>query len=180
MAETKTAIESKKHAKKMPVSVTERRKAEELIKGQFNNLRQGLQNEVSSKRDAMRAVWEKKNGADKLRRQLKDAEKKVKQLKDALEKVVGEESGGYSYSSHARAADKKFNRVAAPLDRAKDKALEALNEKENTVLKQLWFGLLADDSLSIMDEIPTMSQIRNNGMSLLKLSATKLLTAAKA
>lgn len=178
-AEAKKAVDLKKHDKKMMVTVTERRKAEELIKSQFANLRQGLQNEVRAKCDALRTAWEKKNGAEKLRKQLKEAKKKVNDLENELEKVVGENAStsNYAYSNRMQSAEKKFDRVAAPLNRAEEKALETLNEQETKVLKQLWFGLLSDDALNIMDDIPTMSQLRNNGMSLLKLSATKLLAA---
>jgi hypothetical protein len=54
-----------------------------------------------------------------------------------------------------------------------------MDEQRNSILEKLWFGLLSSDALALLDGIPTMTQLKANGLSLLQLPATKLLDVGK-
>ena len=185
----KTAERPKDQKRKdMPISVTERKKAEELIKGRFANLRQSINNAVVDKRAEMRRIWERKTGVARLRQQIERKEQELTDLKAQLEAFTDvdfDENIGYEYEYTNRGTRRVKKacgtlRVAYDrLDSAHRQAAEELSEIESRMMEKLWFGMLASDALELLGGIPTIDEVKSNGLSLLKLSAAKLLEAPK-
>jgi uncharacterized protein YukE len=173
--------------KEMTISVTERKKAEELIRNRFTNLTQSLKNEVADKRSAMRQLWERKTGVERLRSQIERKEQELKELKEKLEAATDPDDEGstyeYEYGNYGpRRVKKARGTLRVAFDRlgsAYRQAEEKLNEAQSRMMEKLWFGMLASDALALLEGIPTIDEVKSNGMSLLKLSASKLLEAPK-
>ena len=164
----------------MPISVTERKKAEELIRSKFKTLADALTAEVNGKRDELNGLWAKKIGLDKLTKQHQELREQLSKLEAQIEEMTdGYNCRGQSYEYVVPKADGKLSAALKLLDTAYAEAQIKLDEQRSTVLEKLWFGLLSSDALALLDGIPTMTQLKSNGMSLLHLPANKLLNTGK-
>ena len=163
--------------KDLPISVTERKKAEELIKAKFKNLADVVDNEVKSKRSELQEAWSRKIGLNKLKAKLTAKEAEVKSLREQIDDMT---ENSYYADEYERAVPKPRGQLQVALDRLESAHREAkskLDEKKSAALEQLWFGLLSTDALKLLADIPTMSQLKSNGMSLLAMPASKMLAA---
>jgi exonuclease VII large subunit len=176
---TKTAEPRKKD---MPIGAMERRKAEELLRQRFSNLRTSLKNEVTDKKAEMRDIWERRSGVEKLRKKIKDREAELEQLKEQLEELVTENVDDATYGYYQM---RKVRNIVGPLRLAYDRietaerrATEKLDELEARNVEKLWFGMLSSDALALLEAVPTLDDMKKNGMSLLTMPAVKLLAVS--
>lgn len=163
----------------MPISVTERKKAEELIKAKFKNLTEALDNEVKNKRDELHEAWSHRIGLDKLKQQIAKKKAELEALEEQVEKMT---EGRYYRDDYEACVPKARGKLRVALNRleaAHREAQSRLDEKKSETLEHLWFGLLSADALKLLAGIPTMTQLKSNGMSLLQLPAAKLLGSGK-
>jgi hypothetical protein len=154
-----------------PISVAERRKAEELIRQKFSSLEKAIETAVERKTEELEQAWEHKRGVDKLKEELEKVEETARELRKKIEAQTEYRSG-----------DSRRMREVGPLGRAvtalrsrRDHALEQLHDKRALALRQLWFEILSADALSLIDGIPTIEQLKNNGLALLNQPVEKLL-----
>ena len=161
----------------MPISVTERKKAEELILSKFENLRQALRSEVTDKKNELNATWSQRIGLAKLQKQLEKAQEKVKEIEDKIDDLT---SDHYANATHRKPKATGPLRLALQkIESAERTALGMLDEKELETREKLWLGMLASDALGLLKGIPTFSDIKKNGLSMLGMSSKKLLDTGK-
>jgi hypothetical protein len=164
----------------MPISVTERKKAEELIRSKFKTLSDALAREVDGKRGELNGLWAKKIGLDRLTKQHQELRERISKLEAQIEEMTdGYNCRGSSYSYVVPKASGKLSAALKRLETAHNEAKTKMDEQRNSILEKLWFGLLSSDALALLDGIPTMTQLKANGLSLLQLPATKLLDAGR-
>lgn len=164
----------------MPISVTERKKAEELIRSKFKTLADALAREVDGKRDELNELWSEKTGLAKLTKQHRVLMEQIKKLEAQIEEMTdGYNCRGSSYAYAVPKASGKLSVALKRLETAHNEAKTKMDEQRNSILEKLWFGLLSSDALALLDGIPTMTQLKANGLSLLQLPANKLLNAGK-
>jgi hypothetical protein len=161
--------------KDMPISVTERKKAEELIKAKFRNLAQVVDNEVKDKRTELQEVWSRRIGLDKLKQKLAAKQAEVEALEEQIKEVSDTGYYGDNYENAVPKPKGALRTALSRLESAHRDAKAKLDEKQSETLERLWFGLLAEDALNLLSGIPTLTQLKSNGMSLLTMPATKLL-----
>lgn len=178
MAETKEKV----------ISVTERKKAEELLKVRYKNLERVLRSEVADKRAEMRECWERSNGAAKLRAGIAKRKREIAKLEDELEFTLNLTDDPDADSRHGVTYNngRRIRKVAGTLriafdvlDEAERNAITELMEAKSRAVEQLWFGMLSADALQLLEDVPTLKQLKSNGMSMLKLPASKLLGPVK-
>jgi tetraacyldisaccharide-1-P 4'-kinase len=158
--------------KDMPISVTERKKAEELIKAKFKNLEHALDHEVEDKKKELNRLWAHRIGLDKLQAKRDALQKEIDQLDTQIDAMTEHNYGGVSCLPKPTG---KLREALDALDSAHAQTLDRLKEKKSETLERLWFGLLSSDALTLLAETPTVSQLKSNGLSLLQLPAKKLL-----
>lgn len=165
--------EPKEAKNEMPITVTERKKAEELVKAKFANLEKTIRAACDEKEAQLNREWARRSGLAKLQQQLKAANEKVSALEKEIEALT---DNMYSGATHAK--PRKEGALAAAIDRlhaAEQGALEKLRDKQLEATKELWLGMLSTDALKIIDAIPSAKELKQNGLKLLDTPVKKLL-----
>lgn len=156
------------------ITVAERKKAEELIRAKFDTLTKAIDNEVKAKLAALHNEWARKQGVAKLLTKIKHHEEQVEKLREQLTEL----SGNRWYDGREDREVKMRGEFGEAKDRlleAQRHAKESLSDKRNEAIKQLWFSMLSEDARDLLDGIPTLAQLKGNGLSLLKQPVKKLL-----
>ena len=91
MAGDTTKRDVKAATPEKPITVAERKKAEELIRAEFSNLEAAVRNEVTDKLDVLKAAWQKSAGVDKLLAKIEKKEAEIEALRKQLRKLTADE-----------------------------------------------------------------------------------------
>lgn len=160
-----------------PITVAERKKAEELIKAKFHNLEESIKNEVQDKLAELKVDWQRTAGVDKLLAKIAQKEAEIAALRKQLKKVTKDEYYGRGYHNHDDAPSMTGGYAVAKrkLEQAKRHALENLASKRCEVVEQLWFGILSKDALALVEGVPTVKQLKSNGLAVLDMPVKKLI-----
>ena len=155
-----------------PITVAERKKAEELIRAEFSNLEAAVRNEVTDKLDVLKAAWQKSAGVDKLLAKIEKKEAEIEALRKQLRKLTADEyyDRGYNPGMTGRFAQAKKR-----LETAKRQTIEHLAVQRVETLKQLWFGILSKDAMRLVESVPSVTDLKKNGLAVLGMSLPKLL-----
>jgi hypothetical protein len=169
-AKSKPPTEVQQHR----ITVAERKKAEELVRAKFATLVKAVDNEVATKLTALHNEWAKARGVKKILAKIKHHEAQVEKLREQLTELSGNRwydgIGDRDVKMHG-----EFGEAKERLLTAQRVAKEELGDKRNEAIKQLWFSLLSEDARDLLDAIPTIRQLKNNGLALLSLPVKKLL-----
>ena len=156
------------------ITVAERKKAEELIRAKFTALEKAVDNEVKLKLAELQEAWAREKGVKKLVAKIAYHEKAVEELREQLIAVAGNRwyDGSTDKDVEMRGP---YGEVKQRLLTAKHNAQSELADRRNEAIKQLWFSLLSDDARQLLDSIPTVAQLKNNGLAMLAQPVKKLL-----
>lgn len=158
--------------KQMPISVTERKKAEELIEAQFKDLRDEVEAAVDEKIADLKERWSKHIGLAKLQSQLAKKNEEAEALKEKIAAITG---NNYCHEDCGPPKTGALGVALKRLDAEHEKVKLDLRKLERTATKSLWFGMLASDALKILNGIPEAKQIFRSGLGSLRASAKTLL-----
>jgi hypothetical protein len=168
-----------------PITVAERKKAEELIKQRFEAVNEAIKNEVKDKLDALKDAWEQQSGVTKLLDKIEKKESELSALRKQLKAATDDEHydrRSDSYWNNRGCRDDtprmsgRFAAAKRRLKQAERHALESLSTTRCQTIEKLWFSILSKDALALVNSVPDVEALKSNGLALLKMPVKKLLT----
>ena len=171
-----------------PITVAERKKAEELINARFEAVREAISGAVKDKLEVLRETWEHDAGVTKLVDKIEKKEAELSALRKQLKRLTADENyerrrdsfwTPRGHREETPTMSGKFAAAKRKLTQAERHSMESLSVKRVETIEKLWFGILSKDALALVNSVPEVSDLKQNGLALLDMSIKKLITTAK-